>query len=161
MVQYLAQAFAACKGWSGTRNAPSDCRARLFHKLDDLPAISELAQLADSEGCRFVRRFVDALTVKFPRPEDTAECFLCLVDRGELVAIGGVTPDPYAADSTIGRLRHVYVRPSRRHEGFGAQLNPFAGRRHRHSYLTGIAGAQRDSDDYDLHACGQSRTFGR
>jgi GNAT superfamily N-acetyltransferase len=51
-----------------------------------------------------------------------SEFFIGVLDRGTLVAFGGVTPDPYGAQSDVGRLRHVYVQPHRRGEGIGQYL---------------------------------------
>jgi GNAT superfamily N-acetyltransferase len=40
----------------------------------------------------------------------------------QLVGIGGVHPDPYLGKAAIGRIRHVYVLPSHRRGGVGAEL---------------------------------------
>jgi len=41
---------------------------------------------------------------------------------GQLVAICGLNTDPFAADATLGRLRHLYVVPGSRLRGVGRAL---------------------------------------
>ena len=90
-------------------------------RLSDLPALRELASLAEAEGYNFVARFLAELTAS-TAPADALVNFFGLTDRNQLVAFGGVTPDPYRIPGDIGRLRHVYVRPDRRGEGIGGHL---------------------------------------
>jgi GNAT superfamily N-acetyltransferase len=88
----------------------------------DLAAIRDLAAAADAEGFRFLSRFLadlDAGRVAF----DTADTrFLGAAVDGRLVAVGGVTPDPYAGDPQVGRVRHLYVSPQLRKQGIGREL---------------------------------------
>lgn len=54
---------------------------------------------------------------------DTREqWFLGLFAGDELYAIGGVTPDPYALDANVGRIRRFYVATAARRRGNGRQL---------------------------------------
>jgi GNAT superfamily N-acetyltransferase len=39
-----------------------------------------------------------------------------------LIAVGGITRDPYGEDASAGRIRHVYVHPAHRRGGVGAAL---------------------------------------
>ena len=88
----------------------------------DLPSLRELAALAEAEGFRFVGRLVDALIAGQLELDGPREFFLGCVAGDRLVAVGGVTPDPYLDDASTGRLRHLYVRPDARGGGIGAEL---------------------------------------
>ena len=90
--------------------------------IGDLPALHELAALADAEGFRFVRRFLDDVALERVALDAPCEFFPALVEGEQLLAIGGVTPDPYIDDASIGRLRHVYVRPDVRGKRIGRAL---------------------------------------
>jgi GNAT superfamily N-acetyltransferase len=90
-------------------------------QVTDLPALRELAAIATAEGYRFVARFLADLQDSSPSSERFAG-FLAVLEQGQLVAVGGVTPDPYRPVSNVGRVRHVYVHPTRRGEGIGAHL---------------------------------------
>ncbi|RSL33091.1 GNAT family N-acetyltransferase [Salibacterium salarium] len=41
---------------------------------------------------------------------------------GNLLAIGGLSKDPYSNDEETGRIRRLYVSPSYRQKGMGSQL---------------------------------------
>jgi GNAT superfamily N-acetyltransferase len=88
----------------------------------DLPAIRTLAAAAAAEGFRFVDRWLAELDAAHNQFETPTTCFLGVALHGHLVAIGGVTPDPYAADERVGRLRHLYVSGDVRRQGVGRTL---------------------------------------
>jgi GNAT superfamily N-acetyltransferase len=90
--------------------------------IADHAALNELAALGETEGFRFIRRFVDDLTAGRVRPNNRCEFFLGVTAGDQLVGIGGVTPDPYLQDPLVGRLRHLYVRPGHRGAGVGRLL---------------------------------------
>ena len=90
-------------------------------RVTDLPALRDLAAIATAEGYRFVARFLTDLQVSSSSSERFAG-FLGVLDQGRLVALGGVTADPYRPASNVGRVRHVFVHPTRRGEGIGTQL---------------------------------------
>jgi GNAT superfamily N-acetyltransferase len=98
---------------------PLDIRA-----LDPFPAaaVELLAQAGAREGFRFVRRLVDEHASGQVRFDGPGEVLLGVFASAELVAVGGVTRDPYGGDANVGRVRHVYVRPDRRRRGVGARL---------------------------------------
>ncbi|HEU4557113.1 MAG TPA: GNAT family N-acetyltransferase [Longimicrobium sp.] len=95
-----------------------------IHPLDPLPtrAIEPLADESMREGFRFVRRLLDEHASGQVRFDGLGEVLLGVFDGDELLAIGGVTRDSYGGDATVGRVRHVYVRPSHRGRGVGARL---------------------------------------
>ena len=88
----------------------------------DLTTLHELAALGEAEGFRFVRRFVDELTVGHIHLDRPCEFFLGATVDSHLVGIGGVTPDPYVQGPHVGRLRHLYVRPDVRGAAIGRAL---------------------------------------
>ena len=50
------------------------------------------------------------------------ECFLGVYDGDALIACGGLNRDPYGADPTLGRLRHLYVAKTHRRQGVATRL---------------------------------------
>jgi GNAT superfamily N-acetyltransferase len=97
-----------------------------FLRIQTLPtsALASLLAASAAEGFRFVERFArewEEGKTRFDRP---GELFLAAYDGAgaSVIAIGGVTADPYTGDPTLGRLRHLYVRPDARRRGIGSQL---------------------------------------
>jgi GNAT superfamily N-acetyltransferase len=92
--------------------------------LDPFPAaaVEALAQESTREGFRFVRRLVDEHASGQVRFDGPGEVLLGVFAGAELVAVGGVTRDPYGGEANVGRVRHVYVRPDRRRRGVGERL---------------------------------------
>ena len=88
----------------------------------DIDEIRRLASVASVEGFQFLDRFVSEVQKDSVTLESSREFFVGFIVRDEIVAIGGVTPDPYLNDSGIGRLRHLYVRPDCRRRSVGRQL---------------------------------------
>ena len=97
---------------------------------EDVTALPEdlesLAAESRKEGYRFVDRMIArwrAGEFCFDRP---GEQFFIVREKGVLVACGGLSVDPYLSteDSAnpIGRVRHLYVRPSDRGRGIGRSL---------------------------------------
>lgn len=90
--------------------------------VSDISALRGIAALANAEGFRFVTRFLDDLGLGRIRLDSACEFFLTTLLSDAIVAIGGVTPDPYVDDAAVGRLRHLYVRPDKRRTGIGRTL---------------------------------------
>jgi GNAT superfamily N-acetyltransferase len=88
----------------------------------DTSALRELAALAEAERFRFVTRLLDDLVAGLVQLDAPGEFFLVAPHGDQLVAVGGITPDPYVPDSRVGRLRHLYVRADRRRTGLGRAL---------------------------------------
>jgi GNAT superfamily N-acetyltransferase len=92
--------------------------------LHPLP-IDTLKPLVDEgtrEGFRFLRRLVDEHAAGQVRFDAAGEVLLGAFEGDELVAVGGVTRDPYGGDDGVGRVRHVYVRRAHRRRGVGERL---------------------------------------
>ncbi len=83
---------------------------------------ARLATQARVEGYRFIDRLEAEWRSKSNRFEASGECLLGIVEGEDLLAIGGLNIDPYVADGSTGRLRHVYVCIERRNQGLGRLL---------------------------------------
>jgi GNAT superfamily N-acetyltransferase len=92
--------------------------------LDPLPAdlLTPLVDEGAREGFRFPRRLVEEHASGEVRFDGAGEVLLGVFDGDELVAVGGVTRDPYGDADDVGRVRHVYVRAAHRRRGIGAML---------------------------------------
>jgi len=88
----------------------------------DLSIIRDLSRVAEAEGFRFVTRFADECANGGVQLDSPGEYFCGVFEEGDLVALGGVTPDPYVDDAGVGRVRHVFVRPEFRARGVGRML---------------------------------------
>ena len=83
---------------------------------------SVLVLEARGEGFRFLDRMLSKIE-EGDRPfTDKRELFLGAWQGSELVAVGGVSLDPYDAPASTGRLRHLYVRKAWRARGLGKEL---------------------------------------
>jgi GNAT superfamily N-acetyltransferase len=98
-------------------------RARI-ERLTDLPAAGFTVLLAESEqaGLGLLRRLADEWANgvnRFDRPGEAL--FGAWIGR-ELVAVGGLNVDPYAANPKVARVRHLYVLSAWRRHGIGGRL---------------------------------------
>lgn len=86
----------------------------------DVDLLRALVTESLSEGFQFLDRFTRAIPTATLNSDH--EYFLAASWAGELVAVGGVTPDSYTNNPSIGRVRHVYVRRSHRRRGVASAL---------------------------------------
>ena len=85
-------------------------------------AIAPLLAASAAEGFRFVARLADAWASGAERYDAPGTVLLGAYDGERLVAVGGLTPDPYGGEPGVGRVRHVYVLPEARRQGVGRRL---------------------------------------
>jgi GNAT superfamily N-acetyltransferase len=81
-----------------------------------------LLQESEREGFCFLARLRRAYESGAARFDGPGETLLGVYAEGELVAVGGVSADPYEAGPRAGRIRHVYVARARRGQGIGRRL---------------------------------------
>ena len=85
------------------------------------PEIQALEKEAVGEGFRFMTRLIDEWNSGANRFEAPGECLMAAYLNQQLVGIGGLSVDPYAAKS-MARLRRVYVSASSRRHHVGQTL---------------------------------------
>jgi GNAT superfamily N-acetyltransferase len=95
-----------------------------FQRIQTLPtdALAPLLAASTAEGFRFVERLAcewQEGKARFDRP---GELLLAAYHGTSIVAIGGLTADPYTNEPAVGRLRHLYVWPDARRRGIGTRL---------------------------------------
>lgn len=81
-----------------------------------------LREEAAAEGYGFIDRLAEELVGGIYAGDADLPVMLAAFREGGLVAIGGLTPDPYDSAPDLARIRHVYVRPAMRREGVGRWL---------------------------------------
>ena len=96
-------------------------RVRPLRPSDD-GAIDRLAEQARIEGFRFLDRLRQELAIDNGARDTPRAFFLVIEDESGVVGVGGVTEDPYAANSAVGRIRHVYIAAETRRRGLGRML---------------------------------------
>ncbi len=84
--------------------------------------MASLVAASIHEGFRFVERLASDWQDGSARFDQAGELFLTAFHGQSVIAIGGLTADPYTGDPALGRLRHVYVRPDARRRGLGRRL---------------------------------------
>ena len=84
-----------------------------------------LRREAREEGYGFVELTVQQWIAGADR-FDGPGAFLCgYFDEAVLLAIGGLSRDPYLNDPEVGRLRRIYVRAGWRAHGVGTQMTEY------------------------------------
>ena len=86
------------------------------------PALEPLIAESEREGFRFLVRLRDELEDGRNRFAAPGEALLGGFAGAELIAVGGINRDPYAAEPRVGRLRHLYVSRAFRGRGVGRML---------------------------------------
>jgi ribosomal protein S18 acetylase RimI-like enzyme len=84
--------------------------------------IADLVQASAQEDWQFVRRLSDGLRSGSNRFDRPGEALFTATVGQTIVGICGLNIDPYAADDSIGRVRHLYVLPTHRRHGIAQRL---------------------------------------
>jgi GNAT superfamily N-acetyltransferase len=87
-----------------------------------LADVDALRKEASDEGFRFIERLYRDWHANANRFDKAGECLLLAWSDAGPVGIAGLNLDPYAANQTTGRLRHLYVRNSVRRNGVASAL---------------------------------------
>jgi GNAT superfamily N-acetyltransferase len=81
-----------------------------------------LLTASTAEGFRFLSRLAAEWNAGIVRFDGAGEVLLGGYEAAQLVAVGGLTCDPFSDSAGVGRLRRVYVLPNARGRGVGTQL---------------------------------------
>ncbi len=87
-----------------------------------VPGLGPLQSEARDEGYDFIETLVEEWASAKNRFDAAGEALCGHLDRGLLVAVGGLNLDPFAGRPDMGRIRRVYVRPAWRNKGIGRAL---------------------------------------
>ena len=92
--------------------------------LRPLPAglLQPLVEESTREGYRFLQRLEREYDAGQLRCDGPGEVLLGVFEGPELIAVGGVSRDPYGGAADTGRIRHVYVRAAHRRRAVGRRL---------------------------------------
>ena len=95
-----------------------------IERISDLAAGQVAALVAESEtqGSRFVRRLAEDWASGANRFDRPGEALFVARDDRRVVGVGGLNLDPYAAEPTVGRVRHLYVLTAYRRLGIGRRI---------------------------------------
>jgi GNAT superfamily N-acetyltransferase len=95
-----------------------------IHPIHELQAQAWQTLLTTSldEGYDFIQKLCDEYAAGTNRFDALQSVLLGVYLNDELIAVGGVHPDPYLQTTTVGRVRHVYVLPEYRRQGVGREL---------------------------------------
>jgi GNAT superfamily N-acetyltransferase len=85
-------------------------------------AWQNLLKTSHEEGYDFIQKLYDEYEASTNRYDTNGSILLGASLGDELIAVGGVHPDPYLQTANVGRIRHVYVLPSYRRQGLGRDL---------------------------------------
>jgi GNAT superfamily N-acetyltransferase len=87
-----------------------------------IPGLECLRQEACDEGYDFLDTLVEEWASAANRFDGPGEVLCGYIDQGLLVAVGGLTLDPFAGRPDMGRIRRVYVKSAWRKRGIGRAL---------------------------------------
>lgn len=82
----------------------------------------ELVRESKKEGFQFLERLQKNWVPDQPHFYREGEIFYLSYDKMILTGCIGLSHDPYLEDKSIGRIRHLYVRPKFRSHGVGRAL---------------------------------------
>jgi GNAT superfamily N-acetyltransferase len=86
------------------------------------PELDHLRRAARSEGLGIVERTYVEWVDGTNRFDGHGEVFVVAKSSGQIVGMCGLNVDPFVADPSVGRLRHLYVAPEHRRRGIGRRL---------------------------------------
>jgi GNAT superfamily N-acetyltransferase len=88
----------------------------------DLAGLDPLIVESEADGFRFLHRIPREVAADADYLDSARTVVFGVFDGPRLIAVGGLTPDPYVEDDTVGRVRHVYVARAWRRQGVGRLL---------------------------------------
>lgn len=92
-------------------------------RLEDLPRdIEALRAESARDGFRFIEKLKSEWQSATNRFDAPGESLIGAFQNQSLVAVCGLNIDPYAGDSAVGRLRHLYVLKIARRQGIASAM---------------------------------------
>jgi GNAT superfamily N-acetyltransferase len=88
----------------------------------DLPDLNALVAASLAEELRFVKRLQDDWVEGRTRFDGPGEALFVAYEETRVVGVCGLTRDPFAGDSRVGRVRRLFVLPGSRGHGTGQAL---------------------------------------
>ncbi len=88
----------------------------------NLHSLKPLAKKAELEGHNFVQRTILEWESGKNDFSKKGEILFGIFDSDLCVGIGGLNIDPYVNDSSLGRVRHLYISKNYRRMGLATQL---------------------------------------
>lgn len=88
----------------------------------ELETLRPLLNESAAEGYGFIQKLWDEYQSGAQTFSEAGSTLLGGYDGNQMIAIGGIHPDPYLNSPNIGRIRHVYVMQSHRRTGIGGQI---------------------------------------
>jgi GNAT superfamily N-acetyltransferase len=88
----------------------------------DVTALDALCAESVAEGYKIVVRLCDEWHSGVNRFGAVGEALFVAQSSTGILGVCGLNRDPYIDDASIGRVRHLYVRPSYRRQGIGRAL---------------------------------------
>lgn len=95
-----------------------------IERLEALPAdYGALQAEAEAEGVRLLTVLAEDLAAGTMRLDEPGTALFAARDAYEVLrGVGALTPDPYAGEPGVGRVRRLYVAPVARRAGHGRAL---------------------------------------
>jgi GNAT superfamily N-acetyltransferase len=87
-----------------------------------IPGVEQMRAEALAQGYNFIETLVDQWITGANRFTGPGEILCGHLRDGVLVAVGGLTIDPFMGCADTGRIRRVYVRSAWRNQGIGRAL---------------------------------------
>lgn len=86
------------------------------------PGFPALRNAALAEGWKMLRVLEEDCASGALRFDGPGEALFCARREGALAGMLGLSADPYAEESSVSRLRRLYVGPAHRGRGIGREL---------------------------------------
>jgi len=94
----------------------------VISRVKSLPDLHELLSASLVEEQMLVRRTIDDYSSGANRFDRPGEALFIAAVSGRIVGMCGLNVDPYLADDSVGRVRHLYVLPACRRRAIGRAL---------------------------------------
>ena len=96
----------------------------IIQPIDSLPIDRLMPLVSEADACGFhaLSRLMSEWQSGLNRFDKPGETLFIATDSGRVIGVCGLNRDPYLSDSTVGRIRHLYVALGHRRRGIGSLL---------------------------------------